>query len=133
MPISYTESKNYTTSDLQQLFQSVGWLSSNYPERLKKALDHSETVITAWADGKLVGLVNAMDDSELTAYIHYLCVHPAYQGQGIGKELLRSMKEKYKNYLYLILIAENESLIKYYRSNGFESMDGRTVFVVQNK
>lgn len=133
MHIIYTESKKYTAGDLQALFQSVGWLSAKDPKRLKKALDHSETVFTAWIDGQLAGLVNAIDDSELTAYIHYLCVNPAYQGQGIGKELLRRMKEKYKDYLYLILIAENESLIKYYRSNGFEYVDDRYVFAVQNK
>ncbi len=133
MGITYTDTKNYTTKDLQDLFQSVGWLSANYPERLKKALDNSETVFTAWDDKKLVGLVNAIDDSELTAYVHYLCVNPKYQGQGIGKGLLQRIKEKYKDYLYIILIAENEQLVKYYSQNGFEYVDGRYVFVVQNE
>lgn len=133
MSIIYTDTKNYTSKGLQELFQSVGWLSANYPERLKKALDNSETVFTAWDDGKLVGLVNAIDDSELTAYVHYLCVDPEYQGQGIGKNLLQRIKEKYKDYLYIILIAENEALVKYYSQNGFEYVDGRYVFVVQNK
>lgn len=132
MHFTYTSTKNYTAADLQRLFKSVNWLSGNYPERLKKALDHCETVITAWDGEKLVGLINAIDDSELTAYVHYLCVDPAYQGQGIGKELLRRIKEKYKTYLYIILIAENEGLIKYYSQNGFEYVDGRYMFVVQN-
>lgn len=133
MCLAYTDVKKYTARDLQELFQSVGWLSANYPERLKKALDNSETVFTAWDDDKLVGLVNAIDDSELTAYVHYLCVNPIYQGQGIGKELLLRIKDKYKNYLYIILIAENEQLVKYYSQNGFEYVDGRYVFVVQNE
>lgn len=77
----------------------------------------------------MVGLANAIDDSELTAYVHYLCVNPAYQGQGIGKGLLQRIKEKYKDYLYIILIAENEALVKYYSQNGFEYVDGRYVFV----
>ena len=101
MSIIYTDTKNYTSNDLQELFQSVGWLSANYPERLKKALDNSETVFTAWDGEKLVGLVNAIDDSELTAYVHYLCVNPDYQGQGIGGLLLDKIKEKYKDYLYI--------------------------------
>ena len=133
MSIIYKDAKNYTSDDLQELFQSVGWLSANYPERLKKALDNSETVFTAWDGEKLVGLVNAIDDSELTAYVHYLCVNPEHQGQGIGKNLLQRVKEKYKNYLYIILIAENEELVKYYSKNGFEYVDGRYVFVVQNE
>lgn len=133
MNIIYTDTKNYTSNDLQELFQSVGWLSANYPERLKKALDNSESVFTAWDGEKLVSLVNAIDDSELTAYVHYLCVNPEHQGQGIGKNLLQRVKEKYKNYLYIILIAENEELVKYYSKNGFEYVDGRYVFVVQNE
>ena len=96
MSIVYIDTKNYTSNDLQELFQSVGWLSANYPERLKKALGNSETVFTVWDGEKLVGLVNAIDDSELTAYVHYLCVNPEYQGQGIGKNLLQRIKEKFE-------------------------------------
>ena len=58
MNITYTDAKEYTAKDLQELFQSVDWISGNYPERLKKALDHCETVFTAWDQDKLVGLAN---------------------------------------------------------------------------
>lgn len=133
MNIIYTDKRDYSVDDLQELFQSVHWLSANYPERLKKALDHCETVFTAWHGKQLVGLVNAIDDGELTAYAHYLCVNPEYQGQGIGRELLNRIKEKYKNYLYIILIAENAELIKYYSQNGFRRMDGLYVFEIQNR
>ena len=132
MTITYKDKKFFSASDVQELFQSVDWLSAKYPERVKKALDHCETVFTARDRNKLVGLVNAIDDDELTAYVHYLCVNPEYQGQGIGKELLRRIKEKYKSFLYIILIAENEPLIEYYRQNGFEYIDGRYVFMIQN-
>lgn len=43
------------------------------------------------------------------------------------------MKEKYKDYLYIILIAENEGLIRYYQKNGFEHLDGSYVLEVQNR
>lgn len=93
MSIIYTDTKYYTIKDLQELFQAVGWLSANYPERLKKALDNSETVFAAWDGNKLAGLVNAIDDSELTAYVHYLCVNPEYQGQGIGRKMFMIAKD----------------------------------------
>lgn len=133
MSITYTDKKEFSPSDLQQLFQSVNWLSANYPERLKKALDNCETVFTAWDNEQLVGLVNAIDDGELTAYVHYLCVNPDYQGQGIGKTLLDKIKEKYKDYLYIIVIAENEGLIKYYSKNGFQQGNGNYVFEIMNR
>lgn len=132
MNITYTNSKKFSEQDLQELFKSVNWLSANYPNRLKKALNNCETVFTAWDNDILVGLINAIDDGELTAYVHYLCVNPEYQGQGIGKELLNRIKEKYKSFLYIILIAENKPLIQYYNQNGFEYMDGRYVFMIQN-
>lgn len=132
MNITYKDTRDFTAQNLQALFRSVNWLSADYPDRLKKALDHCETVFTAWDGGTLAGLINAIDDSELTAYVHYLCVSPAYQGQGIGRELLRKIKEKYKSYLYIILIAENDSLIKYYRQNEFKCISGRHVFMIQN-
>lgn len=133
MIITYKDTRNFSEGDLQELFLSVDWMSGKYPARLKKALDHCETVFTAWDQDKLVGLINAIDDSELTAYVHYLCVNPIYQGQGIGKELLCRIKEKYQNYLYIILLAENEPLIKYYKNNGFRYMDGRYVFMIQSE
>lgn len=127
MDIVYTDKRDYTPAQLQSLFRSVDWISANYPERLKKALDHCETVYTAWCGDRLVGLINAIDDSELTAYVHYLCVDPGFQARGIGRELLRRVRDKYREYLYIILIAENEPLIKYYRQNGFEWIEGRYV------
>ena len=95
-------------------------------------LDHCETVYTAWHGDRLIGLINAIDDGELTAYVHYLCVDPEYQGMGIGRELLRLIKEKYRDYLYIILVAENEPLIKYYRQNGFKWMEGEYVMALLN-
>ncbi|MFG6356797.1 MAG: GNAT family N-acetyltransferase [Acetatifactor sp.] len=132
MDIIYTDKREYTAAQLQALFHSVAWRSADYPDRLRKALEHCETVYTAWHEGRLVGLINAIDDSELTAYVHYLCVDPGYQGMGIGKELLRRVKEKYKDYLYIILIAENEPLIKYYRDNGFKLIDGQYIMELLN-
>ncbi len=132
MEIIYKGDHSYSSDDVEELFLSVEWLSGKYPERLKKALDNSETVITAWADSRLVGLINVLDDGELTAYVHYLCVNPEYQGFGIGGELLKKIKEKYKTYLYILLLAENENLIGYYKKNGFEHKDGRYVLAIQN-
>ena len=131
--IKYLETRNFTESQLQELFKSVGWLSANYPERLFKAMNNCETVFTAWDNDKLAGLVNAIDDGELTAYVHYLLVNPEYQGQGIATALLNMVKEKYKDYLYVILIAENKPLINFYNKNGFKATPDTQVMEIINK
>ncbi len=133
MDITYSQEKKFTEESLKELFDSVGWVSANYPERLYKALNNSETVFTAWYDNKLVGLVNVIDDGELTAYLHYLLVNPEYQGYGIGKMLLHKVKEKYKDYLYLILIAENENLVDFYKKEGFDIQEGTFTMAIVNK
>lgn len=132
MEIRYTHDRCYTQEQVQMLFQSVDWISAKYPERVIKALANCETVITAWDGTRLAGLINAIDDGELTAYAHYLCVHPDYQGCGIGRELLRRLKQKYAQYLYLILIAENEPLIAYYEANGFEQIGESFIMEIRN-
>ena len=131
--INYLETRDFTKEQLQILFKSVGWLSGNYPDRLLKAMNNCETLFTAWDNDKLVGLINAIDDGELTAYIHYLLVNPEYQGQGIASELLRMVKDKYKDYLYVILIAENKPLIEFYYKNGFEATLDTQVMEIINK
>ena len=53
---------------------------------------HSSTVISAWKDGKLCGLVRVLDDSEMLAYVHYVLVNPKYQGLSIAGILLNWLK-----------------------------------------
>ena len=77
--IVYTERKKFTQKQVQELFLSVDWVSGEYPERLYKALMHSSTVITAWDGEQLVGLVRVLDDSEMTAYMHYVLVDPRHR------------------------------------------------------
>lgn len=81
-----------------------------------------KTVYTAWDNDKLIGLICAMDDGIMTAYIHYLLVNPSYQNLGIGKQLVEKMKDKYKDYLRIVIVAYNDE-IGFYQSCGFEKAD----------
>lgn len=125
--IRYTDERSFTESQLESLFLSVGWESGKYPKKLKKALNNCATVFTAWSGNELVGLVNAIDDGELTAYVHYLLVNPKFQRQGIGTALVELMKSKYKNYLHFFLLAEHKELVRYYKQLGFEFSHEKSV------
>ena len=122
MNITYTEEKKFTQGQVQALFLSVGWISGQYPQRVYKALMHSETVITAWDGSRLVGLARLIYDSELVAYMHYVVVHPDYHGHGIAGEMMRLVKEKYKSYLYIELMPEERKNAAFYQRHGFEIM-----------
>lgn len=131
--IEYKETKNFTAAELQELFLSVGWLSGNYPKRLEKAINNSDTVISAWDGNQLAGLVNALDDGEMTAYAHYLLINPKYHGMGIGRELVGRLKKKYERYLYLILIPEDKKNVAFYEQYGFEVIEGGTPMQVKTQ
>lgn len=129
--ITYRTEKTFEEKELKDLFLSVNWLSANYVDRLVKALQNSATVISAWDGEKLVGLINAIDDGELTAYAHYLLVNPKFQRLGIGKELIDRLKKKYEGYLYLVLIAENKEVMHFYKKMGFVAEENATPMVIQ--
>lgn len=123
MNIEYKETKDFTEKEIEELFLSVNWLSGKYPQRLIKALKSSSLVITAWDGEKLVGLIRALDDGEMVAFLHYLLVRPEYQGRGIAKHLLMLVKEKYRDYLYLNAMPDEKRNVPFYQQNGFTLLE----------
>ncbi|MDO5388145.1 MAG: GNAT family N-acetyltransferase [Clostridia bacterium] len=132
MNIEYTEEKKFSMEDVRELFLSVGWVSGKYPTRLYKALLNSSTVITAWDGERLVGLVRLLDDSELVAYMHYVLVHPLYQGKGIAGKMIERVKEKYKDYLYIEIMPEERKNVGFYEKHGFNVMKEGTAMQICN-
>ncbi|MBR2811182.1 MAG: GNAT family N-acetyltransferase [Solobacterium sp.] len=114
----YQDTHHFSREELERLFLSVCWSSGHYPEKLKTAMEHFDTVYSAWDGDRLVGLVSVMDDGIMNAYVHYLLVDPDYQGHGIGRTLVEMVKEKYRDYLRLIVIAYDEEAA-FYEQFGF--------------
>ena len=130
--IKYTEEKTFTQDQVQELFKSVGWISAEYPQRLYKALMNSQTVLTAWDGERLVGLARVLDDSELVAFVHYVLVHPEYQGQKIAGNMVEYIRDKYKNYLYIEGMPEDSKNVAFYERHGFHIMEGGTPIQICN-
>lgn len=122
MAVIYKDTHHFSAQELQRLFLSVEWSSGHYPDKLVVAMKNFKTVYTAWDNDKLVGLICAMDDGIMTAYIHYLLVDPDYQHFGIGKQLVEKMKTKYQDYLRMVIVAYNEE-VGFYESCGFKKAD----------
>ena len=133
MEIKYTAEKNFKGEEVQTLFLSVGWVSGQYPDRLYKALKNSSTVFTAWDNDKLVGLVRVLDDSEMLAYVHYVLVDPRYQGKGIASHLIKMVKEKYKDYLYIEVMPEESKNASFYEKHGFHIMEDGVAMQIVHK
>lgn len=131
MEITYKNIHEFDQHKLQSLFLSVGWSSGHFPDKLVIAMRNFETVFSAWDGDKLIGLICAMDDGIMTAYIHYLLIDPEYHRLGIGKTLVGKMKEKYKDYLRIVLVAYNEET-GFYKSCGFQpAKDASAMFITE--
>jgi len=120
--IEYKDIKTFTEKELERLFLSVEWSSGHFPDKLKIAMENFSTVYSAWDGEKLIGMICAMDDGIMNAYVHYLLVDPEYHGQTVGRTLVDMMKEHYKDYLRIAVIAYNDEL-HFYENCGFRKAD----------
>ncbi|HAH19248.1 GNAT family N-acetyltransferase [uncultured Eubacterium sp.] len=129
MEIIYKDTHDFSANALENLFLSVDWSSGHYPEKLVVAMKNYKTVYSAWDKDKLVGMICVMDDGVINAYVHYLLVNPEYQDKKIGRTLVEMVKEHYKDYMRIALIAyDNEA--HFYENCGFEKgSDASPMFV----
>jgi GNAT superfamily N-acetyltransferase len=129
MSIGYKDTHDFSEQDLKDLFLSVEWSSGHFPDKFVIAMKNFKTVISAWDGEKLVGMICAMDDGIMNAYVHYLLVRPEYQGKSIGRELVERVKEIYKDYLRVVVIAYNEELA-FYEHCGFKKADDASAMFI---
>ena len=73
------------------------------------------------AEGRVAGFVNMISDGVLTAFIPWLEVLPAYQGQGIGSELMRRILDGTDRFYSVDLVCDAE-LIPYYERFGMRGL-----------
>ena len=91
-----------------------------------RALRGAEVAILALDDetDRIVGLVTAVGDGVLSAYVPLLEVRPGYRGQGIGTELMRHVLSRIGR-RYMIDLTCDEDLVPFY--DRFEMIPGRAM------
>ena len=130
MNIIYRDTKEFSESDLGRLFLSVNWESGRYPEKLQTAMRNYGSVFSAWDGDRLVGLVSVMDDGIMNSYIQYVLVDPEFQGQGIGKHLLAMVKERYSDFMRIVIVAYNDR-VSFYETCGFSKGEGKSPMFIE--
>jgi len=122
--ISYTtQVKDLTDDQLDGFF--AGWPRSPSPQQFHAALHGSYRALVATDEhtGNVVGFITAISDGILTAFIPWLEVLPAYQGHGIGAELLDRMLTELDN-LYSVDLTCDEDLTQFYVHRGMIPLRG---------
>lgn len=87
-------------------------------ECMEGMVANSNLTVTAWDEGKLVGVARSMTDFHYACYLSDLAVRKAYQKSGIGKRLQIVTQQQLGPRCRLILIAA-PAANAYYEHIGF--------------
>ena len=74
-------------------------------DRMGAMLQGANLVITAWDGETMVGISRSVTDWVFCTYLSDLAVRASYQGQGIGKQLIRLTREATPAALLILLSA----------------------------
>jgi ribosomal protein S18 acetylase RimI-like enzyme len=89
--------------------------------RIGRMYSQSSFVISAWDDGRLVGLCRGLTDFSYTCYLSDLAVDRSHQRRGIGRELVRRSRDLIGENVALLLLSAPEAM-EYYPKLGFDNV-----------
>ncbi len=121
--IWYDDKTKYLPCDqLYNLFKLAGWTEGSETDEMLKNFNvpfiNSTLVVSAWDNERLVGVVRVLSDKVIRSVIYDLVVDPEYQGQGIGKELVKRCIRHYPYTEWLVQTTGN--IAGYYEKMGFK-------------
>ena len=82
-------------------------------------LKNANLTITAWDQGKLIGISRSLTDFAYVTYLADLAVDQKYQRMGIGKELIAQTQKRLGPNCMIVLLAAPKAN-EYYEHIGFE-------------
>jgi len=91
-------------------------------DRIKKMLDNSNLIVTAWDGNQLAGLSRTITDWVWSSYLADLAVSPIYKKSGIGKKLIELTRELIGEQSMLLLLSVPTAM-EYYPKVGFTKED----------
>ncbi|MGH8872461.1 MAG: GNAT family N-acetyltransferase [Acidimicrobiia bacterium] len=90
-------------------------------QRMARMLEEANLVITAWDEDLMVGISRSVTDWVYCTYLSDLAVRADYQGQGIGKELVRLTRDATPQASVILLAAPQA--VDYYPKIGMTRHD----------
>ena len=124
--IVYKEFNSTFIQRVKEIYELEGWRAYlNSDEKLVRAFDNSLYLLGAFDDEKLVGFVRCVGDGEHILLVQDLIVDKAYQKQGIGTTLFKTVWEKYKDVRMFQVNTDLEDEVDnhFYKSMGMKPLE----------
>jgi GNAT superfamily N-acetyltransferase len=118
IPVDYRQTRELPLAEVLALYRANEWSAAAKTERLRAALIHSHSLVTAWRGDRLVGLGNALSDGFLVVYYPHLLVLPEYRRRGIGSRIMQLLMARYAGFHQQVLLADGRA-VEFYRKCGF--------------
>ena len=108
--------ENMNWKELSNLYQ-IAPLGNKSPDNLKTVFTASMYIFFVYNDKELIGAGRALADGVDCSYLCDLAVHPDYQGEGIGTQIIKKLINASKGHQKIILYKET-----FYEKVGFAKM-----------
>ncbi|AKG24775.1 GNAT family N-acetyltransferase [Calothrix sp. 336/3] len=123
--IVFSTERDIDLYELEELCDAVGW-SRRPLRKVKKAIEHSFLVATMWqvrgSKKRLIGFARATSDHAFNATIWDVVVHPDFQGNGLGKAMMKYMLRKLRSEeISNVTLFADPHVVDFYRGLGFMS------------
>ena len=120
--VEYKNDAPLTAEQLADLFRRSGIRRPvDDLGRIAAMIRHANLIVTAWHEGRLVGVARSLCDYSYCCYLSDLAVDRDFQGAGIGSELIRRTKAATGDQSMLLLLAAPESMA-FYQKIGMEAV-----------
>jgi len=108
-------------AQLLELYQLTWWAQDRNADQVRRALQHSRPVVSAWEGERMVGFARVISDLTYRATIWDVIVRPSHQGRGIGKQMMHFVLDHpdLRTVTYFILLTKDQHA--FYERLGFQT------------
>lgn len=86
--ITFSDRKDIDLNVLAQFYSLAPWSQNRVVDDIRNMLRETDLVISVWAESQLIGFGRVLTDYVYRASIWDVIVHPDYQGQEIGTQII---------------------------------------------
>ena len=124
LSLVFSQTHPFDLVELEQLLEAVGW-SRRPVRRVRKALNHSLLKVGLWRHDprvpRLVGFARCTGDGVLEATVWDVAVHPLYQGNGLGQQLMTYVLEALQEMgTERVSLFADPGVVTFYQRQGWE-------------